>query len=251
VYSYDEEFYTSISSGSTAAARVLAPLLRELSPLPLNSVLDVGCGIGAWLLVWKEAGLQISGLDGDYVDRQQLLIEPAEFRAVDLSSAFDLDCRFDLVQSLEVAEHLPPSASDAFVGSLCKHGDMVLFSAAAPGQGGENHINERPFSYWRDRFAAQGFRMYDPLRSRLAAHTQVMPWYRYNSFVYVREDSLPEVHSAWAHCAIAADATPPDISPPAYRVRKQLISLLPVRAVTALAVAKKHLANSLDRGRRG
>jgi hypothetical protein len=47
-----------------------------------------------------------------------------------------LDRRFDLVQSLEVAEHITPAASEAFVEDLARHAErFVLFSAAPPGKG--------------------------------------------------------------------------------------------------------------------
>ena len=61
-----------------------------------------------------------------------------------LANPVDLGRKFDLVQSLEVGEHLPKSAADTFVETLVKHGDVVLFSAASVGQGGHDHINEQP-----------------------------------------------------------------------------------------------------------
>jgi 2-polyprenyl-3-methyl-5-hydroxy-6-metoxy-1,4-benzoquinol methylase len=63
--------------------------------------------------------------------------------AQSLDSPLDLGRAFDLVISLEVAEHLPESAADAFIDSLVRHGDVILFSAAIPFQGGHRHINEQ------------------------------------------------------------------------------------------------------------
>jgi hypothetical protein len=34
---------------------------------------------------------------------------------------------------------------------------MVLFSAAPPGQGGEHHVNERTYEFWRGLFARHGY----------------------------------------------------------------------------------------------
>jgi hypothetical protein len=62
-----------------------------------------------------------------------------------------------LVQSLEVAEHLDAQAADEFVDNLVRHGRLILFSAALPGQGGERHINEQPLDDWRSRFLARGY----------------------------------------------------------------------------------------------
>ena len=43
--------------------------------------------------------------------------------------------------------------ADVFVDSLCRHGELIIFSAAVPGQGGERHVNEQPLEYWREKFA--------------------------------------------------------------------------------------------------
>ncbi len=241
MYEYDEDFYRYISEGAADSARELIPALLAVLPDPVQSVLDVGCGAGAWLAVWKSHGARVTGLDGDYVSRDRLLIDTGEFVAADLAQGFDLGSRYDLVQSLEVAEHLPASAAEGFVASLCRHADRVLFSAAPPGQGGENHVNEQPYQYWRDHFRRQGFAMYDPVRGALAEKSAVKPWYRYNTFLFVREDCEPRVHQALAPFLVADGAPVPDVSPVLYQWRKRLIRLLPVGVGTWLAILKKNL----------
>jgi SAM-dependent methyltransferase len=240
LYTYDRQFYKYINRGSLDSASQVVPLIQKLIPR-LESVLDVGCGAGAWLSVWKTAGVRVTGLDGDYVDRGALLIDAAEFTAADISRGFSLGDSFDLAQCLEVAEHLPEAAGRALVGSLCEHADVVLFSAAAPGQGGENHINEQAYEYWRDLFANQGFQMYDAIRQALANNKRVMPWYRYNTFLYVRGTALPALHASLSESAVAADQLPRDISPLLYRLRKRLVGVMPLGLMTRLAVLKKHL----------
>ncbi len=243
MYEYDEEFYQYINAGSARSAEVVVPALLKLLPQPVTSVLDVGCGAGAWLSVWKQQDCKIKGLDGSYVDTNALLIDSTEFQAQDLQLEFDLHEKFDVAQCLEVAEHLPETASAILVAALCRHADIVLFSAAAPGQGGENHINEKPYAYWRDLFADNDYQMYDPLRGQLANQTQVLPWYRYNTFVYVNTKALPETHAALSNFKVAPSSRPVDVSPPWYRARKAVIRLLPVPVRTGLAIVKKHTAN--------
>src|SRR6266852_8889948 len=134
MYEYNDDFYRYLASFAARSARVVVP--RLLASLPLRSVVDFGCGQGAWLSVWRSAGVSVVGVDGPYVDPSQLLIDATAFHAADLAEPIDLGRRFDLVQSLEVAEHLSASRARRFVDTLTAHGSCVLFSAAVPGQGG-------------------------------------------------------------------------------------------------------------------
>src|SRR5271165_1063667 len=96
------------------SAREVLKIVKDAHLNP-KSVVDVGCGIGTWLKVWSELGAEdILGVDGDYVRQDQLLIPPDRFKAMDLSNPLALKRKFDLVQSLEVAEHLPPAAAGPF-----------------------------------------------------------------------------------------------------------------------------------------
>ena len=132
------------------SARVVVPMVVELTHPA--SVLDVGCGRGAWLSEFK-ATSKIVGLDGDYLKPSTLLFPADCFRPTDLSGEFKIPAgRFDLAVCLEVAEHLPARNSRHLVRQLTSAAPQVLFSAAPPGQGGGGHINCQPLSYWRKIF---------------------------------------------------------------------------------------------------
>ena len=90
-------------------------------------------------------------------------------------SASEVGQNLRLVQSLEVAEHLPASAAEQFVDNLVAHSAVVLFSAATLGQGGEHHVNERPYSYWRDLFSDRGYLMFDLIRPFVIENDAVEP----------------------------------------------------------------------------
>lgn len=77
--------------------------------------------------------VRIQGLDGNYVPAKYRVISEQEFCPTDLSNPIKLNKRFDLVISLEVAEHLPEKRAEGFIQDLCSLGDLVLFSAAVPG----------------------------------------------------------------------------------------------------------------------
>jgi len=211
----------------------------------LESVLDVGCGAGAWLAVWKENNTVIAGLDGDYVNRDGLYIEKEEFIPQDLSKPFNLDRKFSLVQSLEVAEHLPTETSSQFVADLCSHADIVFFSAAPPGQGGDNHVNEQKYEFWRQLFVEQKYIPLDIIRTQFANNKSVERWYRYNSFVYVSQeifDGLPEKIKT-----LEIKREIQDISPPVYKLRKAFIRLIPIFVATKIAKVKENTSLLLFR----
>ncbi len=167
------------------AANKVVPLLIDM--FRPASVLDVGCGIGTWLRAFSNSGVKdIMGIDGNYVDRNLLMqfIDKSQFQAFDLINGFDLGRKFDLVISLEVAEHLPETSADEFVKSLCNHGDTIVFSAAIPGQGGQNHLNEQWHEYWMNKFFSYGYQMFDFLRPAIWKMTEVDWWYKQNMFIF-------------------------------------------------------------------
>ena len=169
---------------------LIAP--KQVVPLLINlfhpqSVLDVGCGIGTWLSVFKQHGLQkVHGIDGDFVDKKLLWdhINKDEFSAKDLGINFDLKKKFDLVICLEVAEHLEKKHATGFIDSICKHSDVIVFSAAVPGQGGQNHLNEQWPAYWINLFNIQGFKCYDILRPLIWDIKEIDWWYKQNMLVF-------------------------------------------------------------------
>ncbi|MDW8444469.1 MAG: hypothetical protein RML45_09315 [Acetobacteraceae bacterium] len=103
----------------------------------------------------------------------------------------DLDRRFDLALSLEVAEHLPPERAAGFVADLVRLAPAVLFSAAIPLQGGTNHVNERWQAFWAGLFASHGYRAFDVIRPRVWDDPRVEPWYRQNTVLFLA-DGHPE-----------------------------------------------------------
>jgi SAM-dependent methyltransferase len=239
VYEYDSEFLGYGRSVATKSARVIVPLLQEA--LRPTSVLDLGCGRGAWLEVWKACGApDVLGVDGDYVDRTDLAVKESEFCARDLGGTIDLQRRFGLVESLEVAEHLPESRARGFVADLCRHGDIVLFGAAPPGQGGEQHINEQPYDYWRAFFEELGYEAFDFVRPQIASRRDVAPWYRYNTLLYAKRESIESLPQSVRRTRLSNGTRVSDVSPLLYRVRKSIVHRLPTWATQALAnVAKK------------
>ena len=222
-----------------SASAVVPMIAKALQPA---SVLDVGTGGGAWLRAWSDAGIRdLCGLDIAAREDSGYAVQ-SEFVRTDLARPFDLGRRFSLVQSLEVAEHLPPDSAAGFVASLCRHADIVLFSAAPPGQGGTNHFNEQPYDYWRRLFAQHGYRPVDWLRRSLRGRRDVAWWYRYNTLIYANDKAMGSLPAPLA-AAVVADADEiEDVATVTHKLRRTILRSLPPFVIDRLAAAVDRMA---------
>jgi SAM-dependent methyltransferase len=186
---YDKAFYDDQAGGSAHSAAQIAPYIcKYLRPA---TVLDVGCGVGAWAAAFAAAGVEAYGMDGPWVDVGRFALGPERFIPFDFSTAtmpFDPPLtrpRFDLIITLEFLEHVDRDRAEALVKFLTDHSDMIVCGAALPGQGGTHHVNEQWPDYWRGLFAAQGFQAYDFLRPAVW-DWDVRPWYAQNTIGYLK-----------------------------------------------------------------
>jgi SAM-dependent methyltransferase len=231
---YGAAFYRSIAPESLRAAERIAPLL---APLRVASVVDFGCGTGAWLRAFRAQGAAIvHGIDQFDPRGVELAIRPEEYQRADLTGELRLPREYDLAISLEVGEHIPPAASRTLVRNLAGASRRVLFSAATPGQGGVHHVNERPLAEWAALFAECGYVASDFVRALIAERgIRVEPWYRFNTLFFYRDVDVPPVvaqHVVRDPRELGRHVTP------GWRLRSALMRLLPVSAVTFLANCK-------------
>ena len=195
---YSAAFYEKQSDGSARSAAAIAPVVLDLLP-GVQSIVDVGCGVGTFLCEFRSLGVEhVEGVDGAYVDRAMLRIPEKQFRPCDLSQPLRMERRFDLAVSLEVAEHLPPRRARSFVEDLAALSDLILFSAAIPGQGGTHHVNEQWQDYWAGEFETFGYHAIDAIRPRIWDLDEVEPWYRQNTILYANLRGL-ERHPRLLH----------------------------------------------------
>jgi hypothetical protein len=181
------------------SAQTILGVVRER--VSFASVLDVGCGRGMWLAAASRMGAgRVVGVADRGALSKDLYCDPSWIRPHDLERRFDLGERFDLVLSLEVAEHLKPSAAEGFVRSLARHGDLILFSAAIPHQGGVSHLNEQFADYWAELFAKAGFLPVNIVRRRIWNDNGIKLGLRQNVLLYASVNYVSCNH--WANDAL-------------------------------------------------
>jgi len=180
---YRTDFFASFVDGAARSASVVVPFV--LSLFPINSVVDVGCGVGPWAAEFLARNVpEVWGVDGDYVDQSHLRIPADRFLAHDLGEPLQLGRSFDLAVCLEVAEHLPESRARGLVSDLTSLAPCILFSAAVPRQGGARHINEQYLPYWVRLFQRHGFEGVDPIRPWVLGNASVEWWYQQNTVMF-------------------------------------------------------------------
>lgn len=123
-----------------------------------TAYLDVGSGTGAMVNMARRIGIPAYGVDVVH-SHESWLIEHDLTEPLHLLDKDGKTQQFDLITSLEVAEHIPEEYSDIYIDSIARHmahGGILVFSAAPPGQSGDGHVNCQPAGYWRDKFFLRG-----------------------------------------------------------------------------------------------
>lgn len=121
-----------------------------------GSVLDFGCGTGRALDYFLAQGVDAFAVEGS-VKAISLAQRPDLIRRHNFEKPLDLGRKFDLLWCFEVVEHIRPAKVDVLLDSLTRHGNLLVLSAARPGQGGDGHFNEQPPEYWIEKLRARGF----------------------------------------------------------------------------------------------
>ena len=168
--------------------------------------MDAGCSAGAWVHEFQLHGIsRVLGVDGADIPPRLLQIDVSEFRQLDLCQPLPPLGRFDLACHSKSGTVSRSEAAQQFVTGLTSVSDLVVFSAAVPGQSKHQTLHERWPSYWSALFADCRFACFDILRERLWYDQRVDWWYAQNMLVFVsefREDLLNRLPSTRRACML-------------------------------------------------
>lgn len=170
------------------APSIIFPIINSLyNP---QSILDVGCGLGTWLKVISDSGIEdFLGIDGIEVRDEDFFVSKENFQKYDLTDSWNIKRKFNLLFCLEVAEHLPSNSASSFIQNLTKHSDTIIFSAACPNQPGQGHINCQWIDYWQDLFNKYGYACYDEIRPLIWDENFPEWWYKQNIFIAKKDEA--------------------------------------------------------------
>lgn len=194
---YDSNFYNkTLRPDRQYSYAVIAKYIKtELYP-NIKSAIEFGCGAGWFLHYLKEYGVtNLTGIESseDAFKIMNNAIKPL-VKKRSLNRLINLKKKYDVALCVEVAEHIDEKYSDTLIKSITNHSDTIVFSAATPRQGGNNHVNEQPIEYWIEKFSSNEFE-YQSLKtavfrgwlrlkkSKKEGH-QVKKWYVNNIAVF-------------------------------------------------------------------
>ena len=158
-----------------------------------KNVVDVGCGTGLILKFFKDKGVNISGYEGEWINKEliEVNIPSSSISIIDFENIkIQNSSQNDLCVCLEVAEHVSIDQAENFVKFLIAHSSVIIFSAAVPNQGGFNHINEQWSDFWDNIFGKLGYIKFDILRPILWDQELVTWPYKQNMVVYVSDSDV-------------------------------------------------------------
>lgn len=175
----DEDDLHGCSLMPTALLKGTVDFIKPLS------VLDVGCGSGKSLDWFLGEGIEVMGIEGSSMGIKHAK-NPQFIRQEDLNKPVNLQRRFDLVWCFEVAEHIHPDFTEHFTKTLVTHSDLIVMSAAHPGQGGVGHFNEQPRAYWIELFNRLGYDHDDHGRAKVV---EDWDWFPENIFLFRKKNA--------------------------------------------------------------
>ena len=122
-------------------------------------VLDIGCGSGQWLDEYRKYKVRTRGIES--ASAAWVSMSKKTQKNVlkwDLRNKLKKTYKPDLVQSLEVAEHIEEDYADVFIYNLVKHNaDIIFLTAATPEQHGNQHVNCQEREYWMAKMKNNGY----------------------------------------------------------------------------------------------
>jgi len=152
---YGNKFFRRRHKFEQAEQEIAQILIEHFNPV---SVLDLGCGIGSFLNLFHARGIEVAGCDVGYshaVKYMQPEIIPHTF-GFDLGTPLQMPKKYDLVMSVEVAEHLPEEAAGQFCQNIVSNAFGWIFLTASNTSAGKGHINPQENQYWIEMMTANG-----------------------------------------------------------------------------------------------
>jgi SAM-dependent methyltransferase len=122
----------------------------------LDTVLDLGCGQGNALQIFRDLGYIPIGLEGLKQNCDALDTPPIICKDLTLGSLYISG--IDLVWCCELVEHVEERYLGNLLNTMCV-GRVIAMTHGLPGQAGYHHVNCQPPEYWIEKITTRGYRL--------------------------------------------------------------------------------------------
>lgn len=184
---YTRDFHKSIENDEYPQAQRLAEYIRRFAQ-PKNFI-DFGCSSGLYLREIKKNMPQVRSLGYEFSKDAVDMALCEDVIQFDLTAPLKTDKLPDtLGLCLEVLEHIDDSNWKPVLENITNHCDILIFSAAVPGQGGTGHINCRNKIDWIYRFHTLGWIVDLDATKHMLGHMKNgyhMGWFAWNAMILV------------------------------------------------------------------
>lgn len=147
--------------------RVAGRIVADVAP---RRVLDAGCAMGFLVETLRGHGVDAWGIDISPFAIEQVYDPIKPYCRVG-SVTGELSGPWDLIVSIEVAEHMPIRDAEAAIANMCAQTADILFSSSPVDHREPTHVNVHQPEYWAEQFARHGF-----YRDVDYDATYILPW---------------------------------------------------------------------------
>lgn len=140
---------------STESAKWLHQYLTKIK-YEIKSIVDVGCGKGAYLLPFMGDNIKLLGIDMKYYD-EKIFIPNDCYTAFDFRQPYTVTNKYDVALCIGIADYFPSNCTEQLVDLLTSLSDLIIFSPQTSSPGFLNYNNENIEEYWNKIFAKNSF----------------------------------------------------------------------------------------------
>ena len=187
---YNQAYYENYDTGIGKVRYADSPNIKDffkgvaqkIGALGPKTVLDYGCAMGHLVTALRDLGVEAYGVDISEYAISQVREDVRPYCSAQTALDPLPDCfpkRFDMVVTIEVAEHIEEQNIQATIHQLCQWSDTVIFSSTPDDFDDPTHVNVRPREYWARLFAQEGY--YNDLNTNLDFITSYAICYRKQS----------------------------------------------------------------------
>ena len=196
---YNQDFFKKATNSIKWQSQI-ALIMLDIYP-DIESVVDIGCGLGAYLDGYLSKYIKVKGYELSYDTAKEFIPDHLKqyIEYGDASKPMTTN-KYDLSESIEVAEHIEEQFADVFIRNLCNASNKYILFSAAPPRGrtfGEGHVNEQPSLYWMEKINKYNFVLdqagIDELRweiDRLGIRSRYLSCLKHQLFIYKKRDLI-------------------------------------------------------------